>query len=259
MTSGGRRFSLPDSSSARLPALGPRLRAAADFVRPGARLCDVGTDHGYLICTLQIEGKISGGLACDIRPGPLSGAGRLVAALGLKENIQLRLCDGLSGVSPDEAEDIVIAGMGGEMIASILSRAPWLREPGYRLILQPQTRAPALRQALFSQGFSILRERGVREGRFLYTVLCCEYTGGAGPGDALSCHVGALPQDGRPESREYLSRLAGQLQKRAEGLFLSAAGDKQEGARLLALAGQILALIEGPQDASGGKEEEEVL
>ena len=251
---------MPDRETQRLPALGPRLRAAADFVRPGARLCDVGCDHGYLICTLLLEGKISGGLACDIRPGPLSGARRLVAALGLSGDIQLRLCDGFSGVFPGEAEDIAIAGMGGELIASILSRAPWLRAPGYRLILQPQTRAPALRRALFSQGFSILQERGVRDGRFLYTVLCCQYTGAPGPADALRCYVGALPQDGRAESREYLYRLAGQLQRRAQGLALSAAGDGAgEGARLLALAGEIQKLALGPKAPGASEEEEGVL
>lgn len=226
-----------------MPAvLRPRLRAVADYVRPGVRLCDVGADHGLLICALALEGKISGGLACDIRPGPLSGAQKQIARLGLGNRIETRLCDGLGGVSPDEAQDIVIAGMGGELIAGIISRAGWLRDPQKHLILQPQTRAPALRRALFSLGFSILQERGVRDGRFLYTVLSCRYAGAPVPFEELLCYTGALPQDTHPESREYLLHLAVQLQKRAQGLALSAGG-AEKGLYDVQLAGQILSLI----------------
>ena len=231
------------SPGPQLRALHPRLRAVADYVRFGVRICDVGTDHGYLICALTAEGKIPGGLACDIRPGPLSGARGEIARLGLSERIETRLCDGLSGVSPAEAEDIVIAGMGGELIAEIVGRADWLKNPQKQLVLQPQTRAPQLRRALFSLGFSILQERGVREGRFLYTVLCCRYGGAPKNPSELFCHTGMLPQDKHPESREYLLHLAGQLQKRARGLLSSRAG-KEQGARCARLSAQILELVE---------------
>ncbi|MCI8623193.1 MAG: SAM-dependent methyltransferase [Provencibacterium sp.] len=231
--------------------LRPRLRAVADYVRPGARLADIGTDHGYLICALALEGRIPGGLACDIRPGPLSSAQKLMDALGLENRISARLCDGLDGVAPHEADDIAIAGMGGELITALVQRAEWLRSPEKRLILQPQTRAPELRRALYRLGFRIEEERGVRDGRFLYTVLCCRYGGCPAEPETLACYTGALPEDSHPESRDYLLHLAGQLRKQGDGLARSST-KCIESEYYYQLSSQILSLLK--EGKSGGQE-----
>ena len=85
----------------------------------------------------------------------------------------------------------------------------------------------------------------MRDGRFLYTVLCCRYGGAPEAPGPLLCCTGALPQDRHPESREYLLHLAGQLQKRAKGLSLS--GRKTDSEDCRQLSRQILALAEqGP-------------
>ena len=96
--------------------LGPRLALCAGFVREGTVLCDVGTDHAYLPIWLLKTGKISRALACDIRPGPLETARKDGAKYEAGEGLSFRLSDGLRQVSPEEAEDVVIAGMGGELI-----------------------------------------------------------------------------------------------------------------------------------------------
>lgn len=54
-----------------------------------------------------------------------------MAAAGLETVIDIRLGDGLNTLAPDEADDIVIAGMGGETIAAILEAAPWIRDSRY--------------------------------------------------------------------------------------------------------------------------------
>ena len=149
--------------------LTPRLRAAAELVPEGARLADVGTDHGYLPAWLLLEGRIPGAIAADLRPGPLDRARQTAERYGLTGRMDFRLCDGLSGVAPEEVDAVVIAGMGGETIAAILAAAPWLRERGVALVLQPMSSMPDLRWWLWKHGYRILEERLCREGDTLYT------------------------------------------------------------------------------------------
>ena len=144
--------------------LGPRLALCASLVREGSTLCDVGTDHGYLPIWLLKTGKIPKALACDINPGPLEAARRDGAKYGVGEELSFRLSDGLEAVSPEEAEDIAIAGMGGELILRIVTQAPWLRDPQKRLILQPMSSVPELRLGLRDLGFAVLQEEAVEDG-----------------------------------------------------------------------------------------------
>ncbi|MBQ5743991.1 MAG: SAM-dependent methyltransferase, partial [Ruminococcus sp.] len=99
-----------------------RLRLCAAFVRQGARLADVGTDHAYLPVWLCRHGVCPSAIAADINPAPLQRGQMTVEAAGLSDRVQTRLSDGLAAVGADEADDIVIAGMGGELIAAIIDR-----------------------------------------------------------------------------------------------------------------------------------------
>ena len=149
--------------------LSPRLAMAAALVPEGARLTDVGTDHAYLPAALLLAGRIPSAIAADLRPGPLARARRTAAAYGLEGRISFRLCDGLSGIRPEETDAAAIAGMGGETIAAILAAAPWTREGDVPLILQPMSSMPDLRQWLGRNGYRIAEERLAREGEKLYT------------------------------------------------------------------------------------------
>ena len=152
-------------------ALSPRLRMAASLVPPGARLADIGTDHGYLPAALILEGAIPSAIAADLRPGPLARARETAVRYGLEDRLSLRLCDGLSGIGPDEADAVVIAGMGGETIAAILEAAPWVRERNIPVIVQPMSSMPDLRAWLGRSGYCIETEKLCREGETLYTAL----------------------------------------------------------------------------------------
>ena len=117
--------------------LGSRLGLCAAMVRPGCRLADIGTDHGYLPVWLAKTGVIRSAVAADVREGPLQSARQNIERYGVEEQVTARLSDGLDLVSAQEADDIVIAGMGGELIARLVDRAAWLRDPQKHLILQP--------------------------------------------------------------------------------------------------------------------------
>lgn len=153
--------------------LSPRLRLLAGWVRPGARIADVGTDHAYLPVWLTLQGRVASAIASDLREGPLARARETGKAFGAA-GIDFRLCDGLSGIRPEEADTIVIAGMGGENIAAILSAAPWTADGAHTLLLQPQTRAEDLRRFLSEHGCRIVREALVRDRGILYPCIEAE-------------------------------------------------------------------------------------
>ena len=153
-----------------------RLRAAADFVRAGARIADVGTDHAYLPIYLARIGKIRGGVASDINEGPYLCAKKNIAAEGLSSLLTAVHTAGLCGIEEYAPTDIMICGMGGELIASILEDAPWVKNEKIRLILQPMTHPEILRKHLLHSGFEIIDETIIHEDK-LYVVLCAEYVG----------------------------------------------------------------------------------
>ena len=64
-----------------------------------------------------------------------------------------------------------VLGMGGENIAQILAGAPWTADGRHTLLLQPQSRAEALRRFLAEHGYAIAREALVRDRGFLYPVI----------------------------------------------------------------------------------------
>lgn len=148
------------------PSLTPRLRAVADLVPAGARLVDVGTDHAYLPAYLLTRDRIPSAIATDIRPGPLGRARMTAERYALEDRLTLRLCDGLAGVRAHEVDAVVVAGMGGETILSILEAAPWCF--GKVCILQPMSAAEVLRAGLERLGAAIARETLSREGDTLY-------------------------------------------------------------------------------------------
>ncbi|HIW72973.1 MAG TPA: class I SAM-dependent methyltransferase [Firmicutes bacterium] len=200
--------------------LDPRLALCASLIRPGSRVADIGTDHGYLPAYLVGSGVCPQAVATDLRPGPLSRAAETVAQAGLAGRIALRLGDGLSPIRPEEIDDVVIAGMGGETIAAILAAAPWRHNPRYRLILQPMSRPEALRAFLFEDGFAAQAERVAQEGKRLYTVLLAAYAPEEAAAQAkrpAAAQIGSIdPAD--PPGRAYLLRQAERMAAAASAL-----------------------------------------
>ena len=101
-----------------------RLTLVKEMARPCRCGADIGTDHGYLICALVEENIAQTGIAADINPMPLDKARREVARRGLEGRVRLVLTDGLADISPQEVDQVFIAGMGGDLIAQILDRWP---------------------------------------------------------------------------------------------------------------------------------------
>ena len=135
-----------------------RLCTAASFVRQGAVLADVGTDHALLPVFLCESGRIKKAYATDIAKGPLEAARRHIEESGLSGSVIPVLTDGLDGLENEGITDVTVCGMGGELIAAIIDRAPFLKRENVRLILQPMTRQADLRRYLAENGFSLDEE-----------------------------------------------------------------------------------------------------
>lgn len=159
----------------KLFSLDERLTLCASLVRNGARLADIGSDHAYLPVWLLKNGKISFAIASDINEKPLQSGRRTAEKYGA-DNIEFRLGAGLSTVTAeDRVTDAVIAGMGGEVIASIIRDSELSKQ--LDLILQPMTRSKELVGFLYENGFEITEQRALTAKGKCYTAMKARYTG----------------------------------------------------------------------------------
>lgn len=193
----------------------PRLLTAASMVRKGAVVADVGTDHAYLPIYLISEGIADRAVASDINAGPLSRAEENIRRFGLTQRIATRLTPGLAGIEAFAPTDILICGMGGEMIASILDAAEFVRDPAIRLVLQPMTSVRELRIWLAENGFSIIEERFAAEREKLYVILSAVYCGFT---RVLTDEESYLGFGGGALYLEWGKRQIASLQKQVDGL-----------------------------------------
>ena len=156
--------------------LNGRLGSAAAFVRQKAVLADIGTDHAYLPLFLLSEGRIDKAYATDINAGPLRSAEENAIAAGFTDKVTLVLTDGAAALADKGVTDYTVCGMGGELIAEIIDRAPHLRREGVRLILQPMTKQAHLREYLLTHGFAIRAESYSYDAGKHYLCIMAEYS-----------------------------------------------------------------------------------
>lgn len=200
-----------------LPPLSHRLAACCQFVRPGDRVADVGCDHGYLGIYLLQKNIAVSVIASDVAPQPLASARENARKYGVEEKISFHLCCGVSGI-PRDFDTLVCAGMGADTMIAILSDAPWLRDSRYRLILQCQSKRPQLRQWLWEQGFSILRETLAQDGKFIYPIMEVTYAP-CPPQPLWACYLSpALLECGSLLLPEFQKRVLEGIGKTVDGL-----------------------------------------
>lgn len=207
--------------------LSPRLLKIASLVPIGARLADVGTDHGYIPLCLFKNNVISHAVAMDVNPMPLKRAEDNITAGGFDEMCEFRLSDGLENLKKDEADTIVIAGMGGLLIRDILSRGEHAVNKNTRLLLQPMIAAPELRIFLFENGYTIDNEYIVREENKYYNIISAvqgnsEYTD-------YDIYVGRNTQTNSPEVyKDYINYKKTVCKKIIDGIKKSKNPDMTE-------------------------------
>lgn len=155
--------------------IGARLQAIGELVPDGVKIADIGTDHAYLPVWLVDQKKVNFAVAGDIASGPCKAASNTVAMYGLKDKIEVRLGSGLSIVMPGEVDIAIIAGMGATTIIDILKADVAVTNGLKQLIVQPMAGAGVLRQWANSNGWCIVKEVLVREGKHLYEIIVFEH------------------------------------------------------------------------------------
>ncbi len=152
--------------------LSPRLKKIAELVDGSHTVADIGTDHAYLPVSLIACGKAQYAIASDIREGPIERARETVDRYNMRDRVSLRLGAGLKTVTlSDNADTIVIAGMGGLNIAGILKESREVADAAKLIILQPMSMVPELRDYIYSGGFDDIREYLAAEGDKLYNII----------------------------------------------------------------------------------------
>lgn len=214
-----------------------RLALCAELVRNNARIADIGTDHAYLPIWLARTGRISHAIAADLRPEPLHSGKENIAKYHVENMIETRLSDGLTAITADEVDDIIIAGMGGELIAKIIDAAPWVRDNKKHLILQPMTKSEHLREYLYKNGFEIIKENAVVADNKVYSVMCCVYSEKEIVFDNTAIYIGKLNEDNSDAAREYILGKIKMLELKANGLSVS--GHDEEAQKIRSIISEI--------------------
>ena len=151
-----------------IQALPKRLETIISMVPSSSVIADIGCDHAYISIALVARGIAASAIACDINEGPLRSAQKNIREEKLSQKIETRLGDGLTPVSADEADTVIIAGMGGLLMKQILTG----RLHDFKhFILSPQRDLPAFRRFLFDNDCFIQDECMVEEDGKFYTVM----------------------------------------------------------------------------------------
>lgn len=186
------------------------------MVRSGKIAADIGTDHAYLPAWLVLNNICPSALACDLRKGPLDNAKKTVELYGIEDKITLRLSDGFDKIEPFEADDFIMCGMGGTLMAELVARAYWLKDPEKLLILQPQSHAEDIRAFLIKNGFEILTEDACNDGGKLYCAFSARYCGKSKDYSEGYIYYGKLPKCKKDEAHQYLCKTVSRLKTKLE-------------------------------------------
>lgn len=161
--------------------LSQRIYALCSQVDTGETVADIGTDHGY-VPLLLIKNNISPyAIMADISRSSLSTAISSFQADEIKySSDQFRVGDGLRVLEMGEVDAVIIAGLGGITISEIIEDDIQKTRSFKKLILQPRKHSGELRHCLDVNGFDIVKEVLVAEGKFVCEIIV------AVPGDCVN-------------------------------------------------------------------------
>ena len=192
--------------------------SAVKYVRRGAIFADIGTDHAYLPIYLLKAGLIERAVLSDINEGPLASARENALESELLDRVELVLTDGADGLSDRGITDVAIFGMGGELIADIIERAPFASDGGVRFILQPMTKQEHLCKYLEKRGFRVIGESYTADaGRFYRTVCVSLGEGGPMPSNFEKIGLSTTPCEEIEAKIGYLNAHLASVIRAAEG------------------------------------------
>lgn len=154
--------------------LSERLTHIADMIPNCNCIADIGTDHGFIPIYSILNNRARSAIASDINIGPVKIAQANIDKYHLNDRIQTRIGTGLSTLKENEADVIVIAGMGGVLISEIIQSDINIARSSRWLILQPVQYPEVLRKYLLHSGFNIVDEDIVKDENKYYYIIKVE-------------------------------------------------------------------------------------
>lgn len=147
---------------------GKRIDTLCSLLVPAETFADVGCDHGYCTEYMLKNGLCNNAVFSDVSKGSLAKAQKLLAPFVATGKAIAVLGDGFYGVDKT-IDEVLIAGMGGSEIVSILSDPKHGFMPK-RFVFQPMHDAEKLRRYILENGGYIERDFTFEDGKF-YDVL----------------------------------------------------------------------------------------
>ncbi len=143
---------------------GKRIDTLCSLIKKTHSFADVGCDHGY--CSEYVlKNKLAEEVIfSDVSKGSLQKAQKLLGAYVKNGKAKAVLGDGFFGV-PARIEQVLIAGMGGSEIVSILSDKKHGFMPKY-FVFQPMHDSEKLRRYIIANGGYIERDFTFQDGKF---------------------------------------------------------------------------------------------
>lgn len=206
--------------------LSQRLLKCAEMITPGSKIADIGTDHAYVPIYLALNKKITHAIAADLREGPIENAKQNIKFYGLDNIIETRLSDGLENISENEADEILIAGLGGNIIINILEKICWKNK---RFIIQPMKYERRLREYMAKSGYELISERAVICLKKVYTVMEVIFTGEKYNITPEEEYIGKIkPDTNDPASIAYVKKQIKDLENHKKGAAACKLYDKEK-------------------------------
>ncbi len=198
--------------------LDKRLSSVAELVPPCSMAADIGSDHGYLAIHLVQSGKAEKAVAADVNRQPLEASARNIEKEGAFDKVVTRLSNGLMNVCDLNPDAVIMAGMGGELIYSIIKDAPsdYCKREKPFIVIQPMSSVYELCCLLAEDGFEIEDERLSFSSGKLYRAMRIRYTGICQKLSLLELHVGKLNLS---RGGELTLRMVGSLKKKYEKII----------------------------------------
>lgn len=151
--------------------LSKRLQRVAANVLSNGVVADIGCDHGFTSIYLIEHQKAAKAIAMDINSGPLERAREHVKEYEMQDEITLRLSDGAKKLAPNEADTLLISGMGGALICNILQDSKEVTKSAKELVLSPQSEVFLVRKCIHELGFCIAHEEMVLDQGKYYVII----------------------------------------------------------------------------------------
>ena len=201
------------------------LATALRFSEGRSRIVDVGSDHGHLAAVALSEYGYKTALLTDIHEDPARKSRTLMKDMGFEDRSEVICTDGLEGAELLYGDSVVMAGLGGNNMVDIITRASKVTDQellkSVTFILQPQKSIEILRSFLCSNGFTIKDESVICERGIYYPIVAASYTGEDTKLSLYEKYYGPVLiskyEGGEDSVKEYFIRLDNSYKLRSRG------------------------------------------